>query len=273
MIRITKSQPAPPPLGSSGKRHRKQLEAMQATDPAACEALGSTRLATYDGIYNDARVKQQLRADQHDKCCYCESYFSSTSYGDVEHFRPKAGYQQAAADTLRKPGYYWLAYEWRNLYFACQLCNQRYKGNLFPLANPAERATTHQHPLAAERPLLPDPAIEDPAAHLTFDQDTAVALDERGEACIRVFGLDRPELIRQRLDKLKALRQAHFLSKLDMSKPLEPAVADFFNSLSLNYKEAIETVAEAKRLWEEAAFDAAEFAGMVRATFRALPLG
>lgn len=216
-------------------------------------------------------MKEQLRADQHDKCCYCESYFSSTSYGDVEHFRPKAGYQQDAADALHKPGYYWLAYEWSNLYFACQLCNQRFKGNQFPLADPVSRAISHQHPLAAEQPLLPDPATEDPQAHLTFRQDTAVALDERGVACIRVFGLDRPELIRRRIDKLNALRQAQIIGSLDMREPLQPAIAEFFAELRLSYSEAQETVATARRIWQAAALDSAEFAGMVRVTFPALP--
>lgn len=271
MIRISKSRPAPPPLTTRGTRHRRQLEALQAADPAACEVPGNTLLATRDGIYNDTRVKERLRTDQHDKCCYCESYFSSTSYGDVEHFRPKAGYQQDAADALHKPGYYWLAYDWHNLYFACQLCNQRHKGNLFPLANPARRAASHQTSLAAEQPLLPDPATEDPAAHLTFDQDTAVALDERGAACIRVFGLDRPELIRRRIDKLKALKQARFLSGLDMSRPLLPPVAEFFASLHFTYQEAVALVEEARLTWQAAALDAAEFAGMVRAAFPALP--
>ena len=271
MIRLHKSQPPPPPLRSSGQRHRKQLEALQAANPVACQAAGNTLLATRDGIYNDARVKARLRADQYDKCCYCESYFSSTSYGDVEHFRPKGGYQQDAADALHKPGYYWLAYEWDNLYFACQLCNQRYKGNQFPLADAASRACSHQYSLAAEQPLLPDPATEDPAAHLTFEQDAAVALDGRGATCIRVFGLDRPELIQRRIDKLKTLKHAYFLGSLDMSLPLQPAIASFLAQLNLTYAEGLAVVADAKAMWEQAALDAAEFAGMVRANFSALP--
>lgn len=166
MIQVVKSQPAPLLLSCSGARHRKQMEDRQDTDPAACQVPDNKVLATRDGIYDDARVKERLRADQHDKCCYCESYLSSTSYGDVEHFRPKAGYQQDAADDLHKPGYYWLAYEWSNLYFACQLCNQRYKVNLFPLANPIRRAVAHTDALATEQPLLPNPATENPATHL-----------------------------------------------------------------------------------------------------------
>lgn len=50
MIRIAKSPTAPPPLRSQGARHRQQLEAAQAADPAACEVPGNTLLATRDGI-------------------------------------------------------------------------------------------------------------------------------------------------------------------------------------------------------------------------------
>ena len=271
MIQVIKSYPAPLPLQRSGTRHRKKLEGIQAADPGACQVPDNKVLATRDGIYNDAQVKGRLRADQHDKCCYCESYFSSTSYGDVEHFRPKGGYQQDASDALHKPGYYWLAYEWSNLYFACQLCNQRYKGNLFPLADPTQRAVTHTDTLAAEQPLLPDPATENPATHLTFVQDAAKALDARGMACVQIFGLDRPELIKRRFDKLKALKQAHFLGGIDMSLPLNPAIASFLQQLNLTYKEGLARVADAQRQWQEAAFDSAEFAGMVRANFLALP--
>lgn len=271
MIQVAKSPSAPPPLSNSGTRHRRQLEARQAADPTACRVPNNTLLATRDGIYNDARVKACLRADQYEKCCYCESYLSSTSYGDVEHFRPKGGYQQDAADDLHKPGYYWLAYEWSNLYYACQLCNQRYKGNLFPLANPADRAVVHTYNLATEQPLLPDPATENPASHLIFVQDAALALDARGAACIQVFGLDRPELIQRRADKLKALRQARFFSELDMSQPLDPAIEAYLQKSNLTYAEGLQLVVDAKRIWEEAARAQAEFAGMVRANFPHLP--
>lgn len=271
MIRIVKSQPAPAPLSTRGVRHLKKLKETQEADPAACQVADNRLLESKDGIYNDVAVKDRLRADQHDKCCYCESYFSSTSYGDVEHFRPKGGYQQDAADVLHKPGYYWLAYAWDNLYFACQLCNQRYKGNYFPLANPVTRALFHTDALALEQPLLPDPATEDPASCLTFLQDAAKPLNERGASCIQVFGLDRPELIKRRLDKLKSLKQAQLLAGLNLSRPLDPAIAAYLRESNFTYAEGVAIVAEAKRIWNDAALDSAEFAGMVRANFPLLP--
>ena len=60
---------------------------------------------------------------------------------------------------MEQPGYFWLAYVWENLFFACQLCNQTFKQNLFPLANPTKRrARSHMDDLSAEEPLLIHPA-------------------------------------------------------------------------------------------------------------------
>ncbi len=87
---------------------------------------------------------------QHDKCAFCESKVSAIAYGDVEHFRPKAGYQQSHDDDLQRPGYYWLAYEWSNLFFSCSICNQQGKRNVFPLANPRRRATCHRDDIGLE---------------------------------------------------------------------------------------------------------------------------
>ena len=54
---------------------------------------------------------------------------------------PKGGTRQTADEKeMKVPGYFWLAYAWQNLFLACQLCNQRFKKNLFPLENPDERA-------------------------------------------------------------------------------------------------------------------------------------
>jgi len=43
------------------------------------------------------------------------------AYGDVEHLRPKSVY-------------WWLAYCYDNHVFACQICNEGFKGDRFPIA-------------------------------------------------------------------------------------------------------------------------------------------
>jgi uncharacterized protein (TIGR02646 family) len=273
MIRITKSQPAPTPLTTRGARHLSKLQATQAADPAACQVPGNKLLESRDGIYNDAQVKAQLLSDQHRKCCYCESRPTSVSYGDVEHFRPKGGYQQVRGGPLHKPGYYWLAYAWDNLYFACHLCNQEFKRNYFPLRNPTKRARCHIDPLAQEQPLLIDPATEDPARYLTFRQDAIAPkrASRRGQACIEAFGLDRPELISRRIEHLKRLTHARIIGGLDLSLPLSATASQFLQEARLSLAEGQALVVDARRIWQEAALDAAEFAGMVRANFPHLP--
>lgn len=64
--------------------------------------------------------KKQLRAETFGKCAYCEGPTDLVAYGDVEHFRPKSVY-------------WWLAYCYDNHLFACQICNQGFKGDRFPV--------------------------------------------------------------------------------------------------------------------------------------------
>src|SRR5436305_12373624 len=114
MIRIRK--PAAPPAVLAA-------EGMDATTSNCAAYDGGITTFSFDtSLYGHDSVKRALKAAQHDKCCFCESKISHIAYGDVEHFRPKAGYRQHPADPLSRPGYYWLAYEWSNLYLACQMC-------------------------------------------------------------------------------------------------------------------------------------------------------
>lgn len=154
---------------------------------------GIKKFAFDDGIYPATEVKEALIAAQHGKCAFCESKVCHVSYGDIEHFRPKAGYKQRVEDKLGRPGYYWLAYEWDNLFFCCQLCNQRFKKNHFPLKNGRNRARSHTHSLDAEKPLLIHPLRLDPTAHIEFRHEHAAALarSSEGKTTISIMGLNR----------------------------------------------------------------------------------
>jgi uncharacterized protein (TIGR02646 family) len=272
MIRITKNATAPAPIGTRGATDRQRLERIYTANTVACQAAGNKLLESREGIYKDERVKRQLRADQYDKCCYCESKgFTATSYEAVEHFRPKGGYQQVSSDPVVKPGYYWLAYEWSNLYLACTRCNTDYKGNLFPLHYPAARAHCHMDVLSLEQPLLIDLATEDPTKHLTFIEDAVSPLDGRGQACVDVLGLDRPELIKQRIAHLQELHNARIVGALDLTLPLSERAEKFLLDFNYTLAEGQQIVNVAKMKWAEAAFDSAQFAGMVRAKFPTRP--
>jgi uncharacterized protein (TIGR02646 family) len=207
MIRVTKPAQAPAILRNRGRTATEALCAAYDLSPE--EYANGLILFEFDsGLYGAKSVKNALRKVQHDKCAFCESRFTSTSYGDVEHYRPKAGYVQHDGDDLSRPGYYWLAYEWANLFFSCQICNQRFKRNLFPLKDPARRARSHQDSLDGEEPLLIDPGRDDPQLHLGFREEYVYAINggQVGRATIEALGLNREEIVEQRRDYLRPLK-------------------------------------------------------------------
>jgi hypothetical protein len=67
-------------------------------------------------------AKTQLKKESNGKCVYCEANAMVVAHGDVEHFRPKSIY-------------WWMAYTYDNYLYACQICNQTYKGNKFPIGS------------------------------------------------------------------------------------------------------------------------------------------
>lgn len=158
-------------------------------------------------LYGHAQVKSALIAMQHEKCCFCESKITHISYGDVEHYRPKGGYQQSAQDPLQNPGYYWLAYDWENLLLSCTLCNQRHKKNLFPLVDPQQRATTHHDSIAQEQPLFINPSVTNPSTFIGFRQEIPYAIDGNafGKMTIEALGLNREALNEKRREKWKEI--------------------------------------------------------------------
>jgi uncharacterized protein (TIGR02646 family) len=162
-----------------------------------------------DSLYGAKEVKEALRQAQHGKCAFCESMVAHIAHGDVEHFRPKAGFVQREGGALTRPGYYWLVYEWTNLFFACQLCNQRFKKNLFPLRNPAQRALSHRDDLRKEKPLLLDPSAVDPAKYLGFREEFAYPIrnSKVGQITIAVLGLNRVELADMRRQFLRPIKR------------------------------------------------------------------
>jgi uncharacterized protein (TIGR02646 family) len=140
--------------------------------------------------------------DQHYAYAYCE--FPLGPYGDVEHFRPKASYRQSLGDKHHIPGYYWLAYDWQNLLFACNVCNRTLKSDLFPLADSSQRNIAGRD-ISQEQPLLLNPAVDDPAEHITYREAVAIPVvhngipDSRGRATIELFQFnERPLLLQAR---------------------------------------------------------------------------
>ncbi|MCP4110196.1 MAG: hypothetical protein GY749_32515 [Desulfobacteraceae bacterium] len=206
MIRIEKPAQAPKILQERGRRETQSI----------CDAYNSGKrdFNFKSDIYAAKSVKNKLKKIQHDKCCFCESKISHNAYGDVEHFRPKGGYRQEENDPLTQPGYYWLAYEWTNLFLSCQLCNQRFKRNLFPLEKSGNRAINHEHDISLEDPLFIDPSLLNPEEYISFRKEIPYAIDgnSRGAETIKVLGLDRRKLNEQRWEKFDIASQLYFIA-------------------------------------------------------------
>lgn len=169
-----------------------------------CRAVERGAPPEFDrSVYGHASVKQALMEAQYAKCCYCEARISPAGHGDVEHFRPKGAVRQNEADVESKPGYYWLAYSWSNLFLSCEVCNQSHKRSFFPLADAGRRARMHTQSLQDESPLLLDPAGDDPERSIGFRRDVPFGRDLRGETTIRCLKLDRTDLCESRADHLE----------------------------------------------------------------------
>ncbi len=249
MIKISKP-PAPDVLQERGQAKRAKHCADYDRDPAEYNA-GTKTFAFDPALYGDPAVKQALVAAQHGKCCFCEKKIGGE--GEVEHFRPKASFCQGDGSPLERPGYYWLAYDWDNLLLACPICNQRFKKNYFPLADPAKRARNHRADLTQEKPLFINPAKEDPARFIGFRQEVPYALrgNKRAKETIKALGLNRENLIEERREHLDHLIFLHKV--LDLEEEYAGA------------EEGRQVFEDARTFLRNAVLDAAKFAAMTRA--------
>lgn len=179
--------------------------------------------------YKADDVKEALSRLFRGKCAYCESRYAVTQPMDVEHWRPKGGVEELGpgGKVRLAPGYPWLAATWTNLLPSCIDCNrpriQVYKrpdgtedqsrlgkANQFPVIGsrmppPSPGAAAYPTEDVA---LLIDPTTEDPAVHLSFREDGLVlGRTEKGWESIRVYALNRAELVFERLGVAQLIEQ------------------------------------------------------------------
>lgn len=136
-----------------------QVRAIKATDNIIEKWERDRHLTSNDFDSTVWRDIKQFLMDNvfHHKCAYCETSLTEARQdADAEHFRPKlaVNYKEKPEQSNRKyipakvvdvsqnppeeidhPGYFWLAYNWKNLLPACRYCNSKDgKKNQFPVA-------------------------------------------------------------------------------------------------------------------------------------------
>jgi hypothetical protein len=123
-------------------------------------------------------IKITLRAETDDKCAYCESVIADVAYPHVEHIVPKAIHPE-------------LAHSWPNLTWACPKCNVA--------------KDVAYHPTNG----VLNPYVDPIDSHLEFHGDMVDCPlgDHRGELTIIACNLNRYELLRSRVSRLRAVRQ------------------------------------------------------------------
>jgi uncharacterized protein (TIGR02646 family) len=194
-----------------------------------CDLAKEGRPFEISGLYKDKKVRAKYYLNDNTagpfyrKCAYCEGNIESEN-GEIDHFRPKG----RVSDNDYKPipnhhGYYWLAYDWKNLLPSCTKCNQKRKWDkvkgqftfgkkdLFPLKNEDSRVFKPTDNLLNEEPLLINPLEENPETHLNVDVETGImeAKTPAGQKCIDIFGLnDRDAILQGRIATLKIVALA-----------------------------------------------------------------
>ena len=151
--------------------------------------------------YRHQAVLNALYSRQHRKCCFCE-FYETSSYNDIEHYRPKARVRHSQAQPERL-GYWWLAWTWSNLMFACADCNRSFKKTWFPLEDLSIPLKPMQKPPGHEKPLLINPFEENPIDYIQFvpvgmqNRWIAQARDghPKGVCTIDTVGLNRNNLL------------------------------------------------------------------------------
>jgi uncharacterized protein (TIGR02646 family) len=179
------------------------------------------------------------------KCAFCETQLVTLEAVNVGHLRPRR--DAIDLDGKTSPNhYYWLAYEWQNLYAICADCD-RNKRTIFPVVGGTRAATGAKGDFLEkqETRLLLDPCLDLPEEHLLFGDEGHVASitpvetgrplaeQDRATITIDVFGLNRQNLIERRKqvahDTMSALDDARKAARGDRAQ-LERSVAELVSA-------------------------------------------
>lgn len=218
-----------------------------------------------------AKLKNWLLDNVFDeKCAYCETKLDRASL-HAEHYRPKARVTSAkskvkvmddSGQTRDHPGYFWLAFHWKNLLPACEWCNTvNGKRNEFPIEKQEyvsvwreltqdERNALNERQIQSqgwpdlfylqpvdldkkEGRLLLHPYLDQPEKSLRFDafgQVISVGQGDdktRGEKSIEAYNLNQEKIVaaRYKAQKDAYLRFIRYQSSFVDGQKIDPIEA------------------------------------------------
>ena len=198
MIRLTRPHTAPDVLQAGSTARQRAESKIRKIIEAGEVPLSKDFVA----LWSKPAVRQKLATMHNGRCCYCERLRDTSREADIEHFRPKT---EVSGKAPSKPGYWWLAYDWENLLFACKTCNEEHKKTQFPIRG--TRATAPDNDLEGEGALLLNPVRDSPEQVIGFDHSVVPgevwvygigADSDRGNITVRVCGLNRARLLKER---------------------------------------------------------------------------
>jgi uncharacterized protein (TIGR02646 family) len=204
MIHVDRNS-VPPPSSLQGSEALEARERAEAFFSGPPERRRQQTFEFERPIYRATDVLAALNRLFAGKCAYCETVYGPVTRLFVDHFRPRSSALRLNG-TFDQDHYFWLAYEWFNLYAVCIDCSTS-KGQRFPIAKRPARLGADEDELPKEEPMLLDPCRDEPEHHLVFQENGLVASEtERGQITIEVLSLNRPSLEEARVEALASVR-------------------------------------------------------------------
>jgi len=229
MIKIVKDE-APEKLIKNGSAQTK-IDLEEYSNNKTKYNSGESKFEAFSTIYNSDIVRDTLESIQKNKCCYCETK-STRSNSDVEHFRPKAAYSSSFKGNSLYPGYFWLAYDWDNVFLACQVCNQIFKNDFFPIETESTRAQFNNFEIENEVSLFVHPSQDEPEDEIEYRESIPFGKTKKGKITIaylgfgslehgKEFGLEYSKKHKIRINRLFEEREIFYQEKAKIYRTIK----------------------------------------------------
>lgn len=198
------------------------LNPLRVSDAAIANVPAANRMAFINAHEAEcSTIRAALWALGHAKCWYSEVSLQECE-GQVEHYRPKKRLHGA-----NHQGYWWRAFDWKNLRLAHPTVNRRKtdyltgnragKGSYFPLRDENRRAQNRDEE-ANEVPVLLDPVVPADTRLIYFSEESGAArpryskeqdewLNRRAEESIDYYHLNEGTWNKERADRMAVVRK------------------------------------------------------------------